>query len=214
VTRRLPAPLLVVTDRRQAAAPLEQVAQAAFAGGCRWLSLREKDLPPDALSALARAVAAPGHAAGAVVTLHGRAEAAAAAGLDGVHLPAGGDAAAARALLGPGALLGRSVHATAEAAQAADVDYVIIGPVFPTASKPGYGPALGLDGLAAAARACPVPVVAIGGIDAGNAAACLAAGAAAVAVMGGVMRAADPAAAVATLLAAIRSATAGSCPPA
>lgn len=204
--RRLPAPLLVVTDRRQAVAPLERVAEAAFAGGCRWLSVREKDLPSEALAALARTVAALGRAAGATVTLHGEASTGLAAGLDGVHLPAGGDVASARALLGPGALVGRSVHAAAEAASAAaaGADYVVVGPVFATASKPGYGPPLGLEGLGAVARACPVPVVAIGGVDAGNAAACLAAGAAAVAVMGGVMRAPDPAAAVAALLAATR----------
>ena len=71
-----------------------------------------------------------------------------------------------------------------------------------TASKPGYGPAVGLAALAEAARLAPGPVVALGGIDETNLAACLAAGARGIAVMGEVMRAADPEAVVRRLLAA------------
>jgi thiamine-phosphate pyrophosphorylase len=69
--------------------------------------------------------------------------------------------------------------------------------VFATDSKPGYGPALGLDGLAAGRRAVPgLPVVALGGVEPGRARACVEAGAAGVALMGAVMRAGDPAAVV------------------
>ena len=69
-------------------------------------------------------------------------------------------------------------------------------PVFLTASKPGYGPALGLDGLARIIAQVPGDIVALGGITPENAAACLAAGARGIAVMGEVMRAADPQATV------------------
>lgn len=200
--RALPGRLLVVTDRRQAVLPLVEAAAAALAGGARWLSLREKDLPEAELLDLASHIRALGRERGAAVTLHGPAALAARAELDGVHLPSGGDPAGARALLGPAALVGVSAHSPDEAGAAlrAGADYVILGPVFETASKPGYGPALGLRGLAGAVRGLPGPVVAIGGIGPANAGACIEAGAAAVAVMGGVMRAADPAAAVRALL--------------
>jgi thiamine-phosphate pyrophosphorylase len=86
---------------------------------------------------------------------------------------------------------------------ASGADYATLSPVFPTASKPGYGPAIGLDGLAEAAARAPGPVIALGGILAENAPRCLAAGACGVAVMGEVMRAGDPQAVVEAILAAI-----------
>jgi thiamine-phosphate pyrophosphorylase len=187
-------PLLLVTDRTQARRPLEAVVARACAAGCRWVSLREKDLPADEQIALARSLALVAQRLGARLTLHGDAELAHAAGVDGVHLSAHGDAAAARATLGPHALIGKSIHSAAEAAalDPAVVDYAVAGPAYPTASKPGYGPALGPDGLAAICRAARVPVVAIGGIEPENAAAVMTAGAAGIAVMGSVMRADDP----------------------
>lgn len=194
-------PLLLITDRGQARGDLAGVVAAACAAGCRWVSLREKDLPEaEQLALFARLRDATGPF-GVVLTLHGPAMLAKAAGADGVHLAAGSDARVARALLGPGALIGLSTHAPGEGREAADVlDYVTASPVFVTASKPGHGPALGLDGLAACVAASPMPVIALGGIDAGNAAACRRAGAAGIAVMGAVMRAAEPGAEIACLL--------------
>ncbi len=168
------------------------------------MGIRERDLPAAELTELAGRLGALARAAGARMVLFGPPEAAVAAGLDAVHLRTGEDLAMARRVLGPGALVGVSVHDRAEAVAAAraGADYVLLGPAFPTASKPGYGPTLGPAGLAAA-TGLGLPVVAIGGIDAGNAGACLAAGAAGIAVMGGVMRAPDPGAAVRVLLAAL-----------
>jgi len=80
---------------------------------------------------------------------------------------------------------------------------VIAGPVFETSSKPGYGPALGPEGLALVAKTCPVPVIAIGGINPENTPDCVLAGAAGIAVMGGVMRAKDPADVIAQLIGAL-----------
>jgi thiamine-phosphate pyrophosphorylase len=136
--------------------------------------------------------------------VHDDIEAAVAAGADGVHLPGGGDPAAARRLL-PRGLIGVSAHSPEEVAAQlkAGADYATLSPIFLTESKPGYGPALGLDALAAAARLSPGPVVALAGIDEHNAAACLAAGARGIAVMGEIMRAPDPEAATRRLLAAI-----------
>jgi thiamine-phosphate pyrophosphorylase len=192
---RIPVPpLLLVTDRSQARLPLEDVIERACAGGCRWVSVREKDLPADEQIALARSLAPIAQRYGARLTLHGDADVARTAGVDGVHLSAAGDAAAARAVLGPRALVGISIHSAAKAAvlDPRVVDYAIAGPAFLTASKPGYGPALGPNGLAAICRAAPVPVVAIGGIEAENVGDVIKAGAAGVAVMGSVMRSAAP----------------------
>jgi thiamine-phosphate pyrophosphorylase len=200
-------PLLLVTDRRQARLPLKDVVERACAAGCRWVSLREKDLPADAQVALARILAPIARRYGARLTLHGDADLARVAGLDGVHLSAHGDGAAARAMLGPHALVGISIHGAAEAAalDPAVIDYAVAGPAYLTASKPGYGPALGPDGLAAICGAAKVPVVAIGGIEADNVSAIIAAGAAGVAVMGTVMRSAEPCKAIDALLAALVS---------
>jgi thiamine-phosphate pyrophosphorylase len=202
----LPAPrLLLITDRRQARRPLDRIAEAALAGGCRWISLREKDLDPAERAALLRRLVALGRACGATVTVHGDVAAAEAAGAAGLHLPSGASPAAARDRLGRTALIGVSAHSAAELAAAAaeGADYATLSPIFASASKPGYGPALGLAGLRRLAAASPVPVIALGGIDPGNVAGCLAAGAAGIAVMGGVMRADDPQAVVAQLARAL-----------
>jgi thiamine-phosphate pyrophosphorylase len=194
-------PLLVISDRSQARRPLIEVAQAAFAVGCRWFSLREKDLPANERHTLLAALVDLGQQFGAVVTVHEDIDAVIAAGAHGVHLPGAGDLRAARTRL-PAALIGVSAHSAAEAtAQLREgADYVTLSPVFLTASKPGYGPAIGLDGLARAVAAAPGPVLALGGVTVESAAACLAAGARGIAVMGEVMRALDPEATVAGLL--------------
>jgi thiamine-phosphate pyrophosphorylase len=200
---RLPAPLLVITDRKAAARPLEDVIAQALRGGCRWLSLREKDLAHAERLALLSRIVALGRPFGATVTVHGDIEAAAAAGA-GVHLPAGGSPGQARARLGKGALIGLSVHSGHDAAAAHPAaDYVTLSPVFPSISKPGYGPALGVETLADAVLHARVPIVALGGVSADNIAPCFTAGAAAVAVMGAVMAAADPEAATAGLVKAL-----------
>jgi len=200
-------PLLVISDRSQARRPLVEIAAAAFAGGCRWFSLREKDLPGAERRALLAELMALGRPYGATVMAHDDLDAAIATGAGGVHLPGGSDPAGARARL-PDGLIGASAHSPAEAAAliAAGADYVTISPVFLTESKPGYGPALGLDGLTAAAGAAHGPVVALAGITPLNAALCLRAGAAGVAVMGEVMRAADPEATVRKFLKTIAAA--------
>jgi thiamine-phosphate pyrophosphorylase len=202
---RLPSRLLVITDRKAAKRSLEDVVAAALRGGCRWLSLREKDLAHAERVALLGRVIALAQPFGATVSVHGDVEAAEATGA-GVHLPAGGSPEQARARLGKGALIGLSVHSAREAG-AADpaADYVTLSPIFGSISKPGYGPALGVQGLAdAVARAC-VPIVALGGVSADNLAPCLAAGARAVAAMGAVMAAADPEAATAALVRALEA---------
>jgi thiamine-phosphate pyrophosphorylase len=203
-------PLLLVTDRRQSRRSLEAIVAAALGAGCRWISLREKDLPPDEQILLARSLLPRARAKGAKLVMHSDAALAVRAGADGVHLSSGGDAAAARALMGPDRIVGISIHTVPEAAaiNPSQVDYALAGPAFETASKPGYGPEIGRKGLAEIARAARVPVLAIGGVNAARLGELIAAGAAGVAVMGGVMRAADPAREVAALIATLRGALA------
>ena len=194
--RALPAPpLLVITDRLSANGSLPDVATQLFEAGCRWLMVREKDLATAELGVLAGEIVQIARPYGACVVVNGDWQAAMAAGASGVHLQAAGDIAAAREAMGDGALMGLSCH-TGEDLQAARVacaDYITISPVFMTESKPGYGPALGIEGLRTLCATFPGPVVALAGISPDNAARCLDAGAAGVAVMGGIMRSDNPA---------------------
>ncbi len=201
--RSLPQPaLLLITDRRQATRPLDWVVAAALEGGIRWISLREKDLDPEARFDLLRRLQRLTTAAGAVLMVHDDVDAARRLGLDGVHLPESGDAAQARVLL-PEALIGQSWHGDPGAAMIRDptLDYLSLSPIFLTESKPGYGPALGPEGLQHAAILTKKPLIGLGGIDADKIAACRRAGAAGVAVMGEIMRAGDPSRAAAALVA-------------
>jgi thiamine-phosphate pyrophosphorylase len=206
---KLPDPaLLLVTDRHQARRPLADIVRAALLAGCRWVSVREKDLSDDDQIALVSTLLPIARRHGARLTLHGDAALAKACGSDGVHLPAGSDPAASRALLGPDKLIGVSLHTVteAEAIDRSVVDYAIAGPAFETPSKPGYGPEIGHKGLAEIARAAPVPVLAIGGLNATRAAEVLAAGPLGIAVMGSIMRAVDPGQEVRALLAIVAGA--------
>jgi thiamine-phosphate pyrophosphorylase len=200
-------PLLLITDRRLASGPLVDVVTAAFEGGCRWVMVREKDLATAQLAPLVAAVVTAARPYGATVTVNGDAEAARVARAHGVHLPQ--RTVAETGVPDTGALVGVSAHSPGEAEEAAarpGVGYVTMSPVFGSVSKSGYGPCVGLGGLRAAAEAVDCPVVALGGVTAGNAADCLAAGAAGVAVLGSVMQADEPFAAASSLVRAVRAA--------
>ncbi|MGU3403743.1 thiamine phosphate synthase [Methylobacterium brachiatum] len=203
--RSLPSPLLAVTDRQGLSRPLMETVQALLDGGVRWVWFRDRDLDPETRRALGAGLAGRIRAAGAFLTVGGDVALARALGADGVHLGGGTGpdmVASARAALGPDALIGVSAHAPVEveAAALAGANYVTLSPIYPTASKPGYGPALGPGGIAAACRA-GLPVVALGGITPDRIPECRDAGAAGIAVMGGLMRAPDPAAAARAFLA-------------
>ena len=181
--------LMLVTDRRTVGRrDLMQIAGAAVAGGVDAVQVREKDLPDDELTALAERVqrAIEGRAA---VLVNGRPAVAKLLGA-GLHLPGNAPAPAQR----DWPLWGRSVHSTEEALRRAEEapDYLLIGPVYPTDSKPGH-PGGGLSLIEATARAvAPLPVLAIGGIEATNAGAVIAAGATGIAVRGAILDASDP----------------------
>jgi thiamine-phosphate pyrophosphorylase len=206
------ASVAVVTDRGQAAGAGRTVAEtvaAALAGGAGIVLLREKDLPAPERRDLAVELRSLTAARGATLYVAGDAALAAAVGADGVHLastdpwPDGGRLA--------GVPWGRSCHTPAELALVAARGgaWTSYSPVYPSTSKPGYGPVLGLTGLAAGCRAAPgLSVIALGGIGPGLAAPCVTAGAAGVAVMGAVMAAADPTAVVAAVLDELRASAA------
>lgn len=202
----LPSPLLVVTDRHGHPRSLAETVRAVLAGGARWIWFRDRDLPRDGRRALAEDLAALVNDAGGVLTIGADPDLAVTTGAGGVHLGGGSGRAAimeARRRLGATGLVGVSAHTSRDVEEAAEggADYVTLSPIFATPSKPGYGPALGPDAIAEAAR-IGLPVIALGGLDAGNAAACRGAGAAGIAVMGGLMRADDPAAAARACLTA------------
>jgi thiamine monophosphate synthase len=185
-----PSGVMVLTDRRIARRPLTEVVRAAVSGGARWVVLRERDLAYGRRRALAgalRTLLPPGHL---IV-----------AGPD----PLGGDVVHLSAAdpLPPGvSLAGRSCHDRAELARLTGERYVTLSPIYLTTTKPGYGPALRPGG--AAALGSPVPWLALGGVDtAERAVACVAAGAAGVAVLGAVMRATEPARITRELVAAV-----------
>ena len=158
-----------------------ETAQAAVDGGATVVQLRLKGRPTAEVVAVGRAFAG----IGATFVVNDDVAAAVELAADGVHLGRS-DAGADRARRA-GLLLGLSAASVdeARAAASAGADYIGAGPVCETPSKPDADPAIGLDGLAAIAGAVPVPVVAIGGIDAANAADCILAGAAGVAVIRG-----------------------------
>jgi thiamine-phosphate diphosphorylase len=136
--------------------------------------------------------------------MNDRADLAIASGAAGVHVgPEDLPAAAVRRILGPDRIVGVSVGNDAEALQASSADYVGIGPVYATASKGDAGDAIGLAELARLVMLCARPAVGVGGIDALNAAAVIAAGARGVAVIRALFSASDPEAAARSL----RSAT-------
>jgi thiamine-phosphate diphosphorylase len=187
--------VVVVTDRRQARWPLPDVIRAAADGGARWVVLREKDLPRDERAALAEELRAVLSPYGGRLIVAGPDP----LGGDAVHLSAAGPYPPPAL-----ALVGRSCHDESELRRMSTEDYVTLSPVFPSRSKPGHGPPLLPDGLARLIARAGKPVLALGGVETPErAAACRAAGAAGVAVMGAVMRASDPAAVVAGLAGAV-----------
>lgn len=174
---------------------VSDVVAAAVRGGVTLVQLREKSLPDAELVACARALVGLLTPLGVPLIINDRVEVAIAAGAAGVHL--GQDdahAGQARSLLGPAGIIGVSAGTMDEAAtvSAGLADYVGVGAVFPTGSKADAGPAIGIAGLAALMARLPLPVVAIGGIHAGNAAPVAAAGVAGVAVVSAICGSEDP----------------------
>ena len=203
--------LYVILDRTVAAGrDLVELLDAVIAGGARMVQLREKTWPSGQLLPLAQRLRARCREAGVTFVMNDRVDLAVALEADGVHL--GQDdlpPSLARPLLRPGMILGVSTHNVEQArrAQADGADYVAVGAMFPTGTKPDFelvGPAL----VRAVRGEMRVPLVGIGGITPENVDQVIGAGADGVAVISSVCAASDPRAASAHFLDAIRRARA------
>ena len=176
--------------------PHVELAAGACERGVPVIQLREKHLPDDELLRLAREIADVTGRTDTLFIVNDRPDVAAASGADGVHLGrTDAGIKSARELLGPSAVIGLSTRTPdeARAAEIAGADYIGVGPVFPTETKPDALVPIGLAGLRAVAATVPdVSRVAIGGIAASTAPDVLQAGAHYVAVISAVCHADDP----------------------
>ena len=199
------ARLYLVTDGRDGGDELRAFLDAVLGGGVDLLQLREKVLEAGPILERAAIFREMCDRYGVPFIVNDRADLAVAAGADGVHL--GQDdlpIEAARHIIGRSWLVGRSTHEPEQVRRAEheDVDYVAVGPVHETPTKPGR-PAAGLDLLPVAAESLSKPWFAIGGIDTSNLAAVRAAGAKRVVVVRAITEARDPVAAVKELRSAL-----------
>ena len=208
--------LYVITDRHRCAPTgLLTVISELLDAGARAIQLREKDLDAPALYQLAKPIAERCRRYDAALFINGNVKVALDVGAAGVHLPAsatarlksaptegGGMARLQSAPTGPltsvGALckrasetlqIGCSIHNfdQAKKREAEGADFITYSPIYLTASKPRYGPAVGVANLARLAKQVKLPIFALGGITPARVAACIEAGAAGIAVMSGVM---------------------------
>jgi thiamine-phosphate pyrophosphorylase len=205
--------LYLVTDRVLARGrSVVDIVREGAQGGVTIVQLREKELPTRAFVALARELHALLAPLGVPLIVNDRLDVALAAQAAGVHV--GQDdmpVAVARRLLGPDHLLGVSVSTAdeARAAEAAGADYLGVSPIFPTPTKSDTPAATGLAGLARIRAATRLPLVGIGGLNAGNAADVLGAGADGIAVVSAILSADDPRAAASELRAIVERARVG-----
>jgi thiamine-phosphate pyrophosphorylase len=173
---------------------LPTLLRGASAGGVEIVQLREKHLPDEELASVAIAARILCQQLGTLLIVNDRPWVAREAEADGVHV--GQDdipVSELRELVGPDMLIGLSTHTPAQidAVDASVVDYIGVGPIHQTPTKPGR-PAVGVELIRYAAAHAPVPFFAIGGLDAGNLAQALDAGATRVCVLRAIAAAADP----------------------
>jgi len=200
------ARLYFVTDSSTS----EHALREALAGGVDVLQLREKDGADDEILAAAATFRALCDEHGALFVLNDRPDLAVAAGADGVHVGQDDEpVASVRERVGRELLIGLSTHSRDQLAAGleTDADYVCVGPVYATPTKPDY-PAVGLELVQHAAETVTRPWFAIGGIDGANVAEVAAAGARAVVVVRAIRDAPDARAAAAGLHAAVEEAPA------
>jgi thiamine-phosphate pyrophosphorylase len=170
-----------ITDRKSSPLPLLECLRRAFEAEIDFIQIREKDMPAKELFRIAqqaRQMAAGRHTR---ILIHDRLDVALAANLDGVHLGRTSIPVneLRKALGHKDFLVGVSTHSVEEILEAGSqgADYVTFGPVFYTSSKAAYGPPIGVKQLRRATQSTSLPILALGGIDAGHITECLEAGA-------------------------------------
>jgi thiamine-phosphate pyrophosphorylase len=202
----------LITDRALSGARgVLDTVEAAIAGGATMVQLRDPEAKTRALVEEARAIHALTRAAGVPFIVNDRVDVALAASADGVHVgQADMTVADVRALIGPEPILGLSITSEADldVSDLRGVDYLGVGPVFQTSTKPDAAPPINVGGLEAIVARTKVPIVAIGGLHAGNAADAIAAGAQGIAVVSAICAAPDAEAATRELAEIVRGAKA------
>lgn len=194
--------LTVITDRALCRGPLAETVRQAVAAGADVIQLRENDLETRALLELASALKGATRGTKAKLIINHSVDVALAVGADGVHLGWRSlNPEHARRLLGPGKVIGVSVHTPEELldAEHGGADYVHYGPIFDTPSKHGKAVPVGCAALRKLRPRTSLPLIAVGGIKAENAADVIASGADGVAVISAVMGAPDAQVAVRNL---------------
>jgi thiamine-phosphate pyrophosphorylase len=199
----------LITDRKSSSGGMsvEEVVTRAVEGGVKGVLLREKDLPERELLALAGRVRDLTARSGVKLLISERSDIALAVGADGVQVSGRSlPAEKVRELIGNDKYMSVSTHSVEEAlaAQSAGADFITLSPVYESPSKPGYGPALGLEGLETVCRSLTIPVFALGGMNPQNAASALKAGAYGIAVITSVFSAPDPTQAAGEMIDSIR----------
>jgi thiamine-phosphate pyrophosphorylase len=187
-----PLPRLYVIADASFGEPI-QLAEKLFEGGARLLQLRNKKASAGELLDQAERICRLGPPDARII-VNDRADVALVAGAAGVHLGQTDLAVVdARRILGAGKIIGVSTHNLSQAleADALPVDYIAVGPIFPTVTKQNPDPVVGVENLAAICAAIRKPVVAIGGITLQTAAAVLSAGASSIAVVSDLLSAED-----------------------
>lgn len=193
------ARLYLVCDLRPGARPLADVLAPALAGGVDIVQLRDKQAGREELLAGAAVARRLCDESGALLILNDHPELVQVSGADGCHVGQDDmEVPAARVQAGPDALVGQSTHFPDEVDAATGADYIGVGPVHATPTKPGRHP-VGVELVRFAAFHAPVPFFAIGGIDPDNVQDVVDAGARRVAVVRAITEAADPQAAAAQL---------------
>ena len=200
-------PVYVITDP-DAPLPVAEQALAAARGGAALIQIRDKRASDADFAALVVRVLPDIAALGARLIVNDRVEVALRTHAHGLHIGQGdGDVAAIRNRMPAAMILGLSIETVEKARRIPHgVDYIGAGPIRATATKPDHAAPIGFDKLAAIIAAAHLPTYAIGGIAPGDAKALLAAGAVGMAVVSAVVRAADPQAATAALVAEWRAA--------
>lgn len=204
--------LYLVADPDQTDRDLLPIVRQALEGGCTAVQLRAKRLPDGAFLTLAREMREASEESGALFLVNDRLDIALATGADGVHLGVDDLPLTAARQLATRAqksdfVIGYSPETDVQVttAAAAGADYLGIGPVFGTTSKPDAGDAIGLDHFRRRVAAAGIPVIGIGGIQPSNARSVIETGAVGIAVVGAILRAKDPCSAAAALRDAVTS---------
>jgi thiamine-phosphate pyrophosphorylase len=209
MTRKFDLSVYFVTDPvLTGARSVTEVVDMAIAGGATMVQYRNPDAKTRVMVDEARAILALTKPAKVPFIVNDRIDVALAVGADGVHVgQADMRVADVRRLIGPAPIVGLSITSEADlgVSDFEGVDYLGVGPVFATSTKPDAAPPINVGGLEAIVARTKIPIVAIGGLHAGNAADAISAGAAGVAIVSAICAAPDPTAATKELVGIVKA---------